>query len=129
MTLGKSLSTTKTGCNLEVHALRDASRLEPLIALISIIGVRLFQLKLIGRNQPDAKAKSRVPSNWLRALKLARPKIKLDGLSVYQFFREIAKLGGFLGRKHDGEPGWQTIWRGYQKLQSIIDAMKITGAT
>jgi hypothetical protein len=119
----------KTGCNLEVHALRDASRLEPLIALISIIGIRLFQLKLIGRNQPDAKAKSRVPSSWLRALKLARPKIKRDDMSVYQFFREIAKLGGFLGRKYDGEPGWQTIWRGYQKLQSILDAMKITGAS
>lgn len=118
----------KTGCNLEVHALRDASRLEPLIALISVIGVRLFQLKLIGRNQPEAKAKSHVPSSWLRALNLARPKIKLTGMSVYQFFREIAKLGGFLARKHDGEPGWQTIWRGYQKLQSILDGMKIVGA-
>ncbi len=118
----------KSACNLEEHALRDASRLEPLIALISIIGVRLLQLKLIGRNQPDAKAKSHVPSSWLRALKLARPKINLAGMSVYQFFREIAKLGGFLGRKHDGEPGWQTIWRGYQKLRSLLDAMKILGA-
>jgi Transposase Tn5 dimerisation domain len=119
----------KTGCNLEVHALRDASRLEPLIALISVISVRLFQLKLIGRNQPAAKANSHVPSSWLRALKLARPRIKLTGMSVYQFFREIAKLDGFLGRKHDGEPGWQTIWRGYQKLQSLLEAMKIVRAT
>lgn len=69
-----------------------------------------------------------MPGSWLRALKLARPKINLAGMSVYQFFREIAKLGGFLGRKHDGEPGWQTIWRGYQKLRSLLDAMKILGA-
>ncbi|MCU0720161.1 MAG: hypothetical protein MUC83_10700 [Pirellula sp.] len=74
-----------------------------------------------------AKAKTRVPSSWLCALKLARPKIKRDGMSVYQFFREIANLGGFLGRKHGREPGWQTIWRGYQKHQSVLDAMKITG--
>ncbi|MHB9077772.1 MAG: IS4 family transposase, partial [Pirellulaceae bacterium] len=32
------------------------------------------------------------------------------------FFRELAGLGGFLGRKSDGEPGWQTIWRGFDKL-------------
>lgn len=118
----------KTGCSLEIHALRDASRLEPLIALVSVIGVRLLQLKLVGRNQPDAKAKSHVPSSWLRALKLARPRITLSGMSVYEFFRELAKLGGFLGRKHDGEPGWQTIWRGYQKLQSLLDGMRLAGA-
>lgn len=118
----------KTGCSLEAHALRDASRLEPLIALVSVIGVRLLQLKLIGRNQPDAKASSHVPSSWIRVLKLARPRVKATGMSVHEFFRELAKLGGFLGRKHDGEPGWQTIWRGYQKLQSLLDGMRLAGA-
>ena len=115
----------KTGCNIESHALRDASRLEPLIALISVIGIRLLQLKLIGRNQPNAQAKSHVPGSWLRVLKLARPKVRLTNMSVYEFFRELAKLGGFLGRTHDGEPGWQTIWRGYQKIQSLLDGMRL----
>jgi len=118
----------KSGCSLEVHALRDASRLEPLIALVSVIGIRLFQLKLIGRSQPDAKAGTHVPTSWLRCLKLARPRVRLTGMSVYAFFRELAKLGGFLGRKHDGEPGWQTIWRGYRKLQSLLDGMRLAGA-
>jgi hypothetical protein len=27
----------------------------------------------------------------------------------------VARLGGFLARKHDGMPGWQTIWRGWQR--------------
>lgn len=118
----------KSGCSLEIHALRDSKRLEPLIGLISVIGVRLFQLKLIGRSQPEAKAKTHVPASWLRCLKLARPKVKLTEMSVYEFFRELAKLGGFLGRKHDGEPGWQTIWRGYRKLQSLLDGMRLVGA-
>jgi hypothetical protein len=48
-------------------------------------------------------------------------------MTVYEFFRELAKMGGFLGRKGDGEPGWQTIWRGFQKLQSILDAMRLIG--
>ena len=33
--------------------------------------------------------------------------------------RLIAQLGGFLGRKHDGEPGPQTIWRGLRRLSDL----------
>ncbi len=33
--------------------------------------------------------------------------------------RMVAELGGFLGRKGDGEPGAQTLWRGLQRLDDI----------
>ncbi|MBP5976460.1 hypothetical protein HW132_27965 [Brasilonema sp. CT11] len=33
--------------------------------------------------------------------------------------RAIARLGGFIGRKSDGPPGWQTLWRGWNRLQDI----------
>ncbi len=115
----------KTGCAIENHALRTADRLEPLIALISVIGIRLIQLKLLGRSQKEAKAATHVPSSWLKCLKLARPKLHITGMTVYAFFRELAKLGGFLGRKGDGEPGWQTVWHGYKKLQSLLDGMRL----
>jgi hypothetical protein len=115
----------KTGCSVELHALRTADRLEPLIGLISVIGTRLIQLKLVGRSQPEAKAATHVPSSWLKCLKLARPKLKMTGMSVYIFFRELAKLGGFLGRKGDGEPGWQTVWHGYKKLHALLDGIRL----
>lgn len=115
----------KTGCSIERHALRTADRLQPLIGLISVIGIRLLQLKLIGRNQPKARAATHVPTSWLKCLKLARPKTNLTGMTVYEFFRELAKFGGFLGRKGDGEPGWQTIWRGFNKLQLLLDGMQL----
>ena len=41
-------------------------------------------------------------------------------LTVNQFYRELAKLGGFIGRKSDGQPGWITIWRGWEKLNLMI---------
>ena len=41
--------------------------------------------------------------------------------TVHQAIRWIAKLGGFLGRKSDGEPGLTTIWRGWQRLRDIAD--------
>ena len=30
-------------------------------------------------------------------------------------------LGGFLGRKGDGEPGAQSLWRGLQRLDDITE--------
>lgn len=117
----------KTGCGIEQHALRTADRLEPLIGLISVVAIRLFQLKLIGRNDNETPAKGHVPSLWLEYLGYLRPQLVPDELTVYAFFRELAKLGGFLARKGDGEPGWETIWRGYRELQSLLDAAKRLG--
>ena len=115
----------KSGCSIERHALRTKERLEALMGLITIVGVRLFQLKTFAKHEPEAKAQKRVPSTWLKALKALKPRINLTTLTIYEFFRELAKLGGFLGRKHDGEPGWQTIWRGYKKLHLIVKGMQL----
>ena len=117
----------KSGCGIEDHALQTAARMEPLIALIAVVGIRLFQLKLIGRKLPNVKAKSYIPPSWLTSLTLLRPKLSVCNLTVYEFFRELAKLGGFLGRKSDGEPGGQTMWRGYKKMQTALDVLQKTG--
>ena len=51
----------KTGCSIERHALRTKERLDALMALISVIGVRLLQLKTFAKHEPESKAKNRVP--------------------------------------------------------------------
>jgi hypothetical protein len=45
-------------------------------------------------------------------------KVKLK--TVKDFWRSLARMGGFIGRKSDGEPGWQTIWKGYKRLQDML---------
>ena len=37
-----------------------------------------------------------------------------------QAARWIAQLGGFLGRRHDGDPGVTVMWRGLQRLFDIV---------
>jgi len=34
-------------------------------------------------------------------------------------------LGGFLGRKGDGEPGVKVLWRGWTRLQDIVETWKL----
>jgi hypothetical protein len=38
--------------------------------------------------------------------------------------RLIARLGGFLGRKRDGEPGVKTIWLGLQRVMDFAAGIK-----
>jgi hypothetical protein len=37
----------------------------------------------------------------------------------------IARLGGFLARKSDGDPGWIAIWRGWHNLMRMLRGVEI----
>ena len=39
--------------------------------------------------------------------------------TLREAIRRVASLGGFLGRKSDGDPGTQTLWLGLQRLDDI----------
>lgn len=111
----------KTGCSVEDRQLHAAQRLEALVGLTSVAAVRLLQLKSLARVQPDLPAARVVPRVWLRMLKLARKNLTcVHDLTVGQFYRQVAMLGGFLARKGDGEPGWITLWRGWEKLNTYV---------
>jgi hypothetical protein len=44
--------------------------------------------------------------------------------SVLTFYRHVARLGGHQNRKCDGFPGWITLWRGWMKLQLMVDGYR-----
>jgi Transposase DNA-binding/Transposase Tn5 dimerisation domain len=110
----------KTGMRVEARQLKTSQRLEAMMGLMSVAAVRLFQLKGEARTAPERPAEQVVPPKYVRALKAVRKLGSSMELTVGRFFRELAKLGGFLGRRRDGEPGWITIWRGWEKLQTMI---------
>jgi hypothetical protein len=103
----------KTGCQVESRQYQTRSRLEAVAGLLSVVAVRLVQLKHAARECPDEPAEVRVPREWLDMLRSLR---KRPIVSIRDFVRELAGLGGHLGRKGDGEPGWITLWRGLDKL-------------
>ncbi|HEX7375799.1 MAG TPA: IS4 family transposase [Pirellulales bacterium] len=65
-------------------------------------------MKTIARQNPECAAARVVPKDWLRAVPLLLKKHRPIH-TVRDFIRALVQLGGFLGRKGDGEPGWQTI--------------------
>jgi len=117
----------KTGCKAECSAMKTADRLETEIGMTSVVAVRILSLKLIARDQPKTNAKGYVPATWIAVLLKYRPSLQATKreLTVYRFIRELAKLGGFNDRKSDGEPGWQSIWRGMHRLTWLTKGMRL----
>jgi hypothetical protein len=110
----------KTGCRLEERRYETAKRLEVVTGMLSILAVRLLQLKTVARDEPERPAEEVVPKSWITMLQRLRKRPSKNIATVREFYRDMAKLGGFLGRKSDGEPGWITIWRGFEKLHLCL---------
>ena len=106
----------KSGAGVEDSQLERADRLEPLIAILAVVAVRLLSTKMLARSRPESfEAAASFGPEMLALLekKLGAPK---GGWTNHNVIIATARLGGFLARKHDGMPGWQTIWRGWQRL-------------
>jgi hypothetical protein len=113
----------KTGCQIEDMQFTAAARLEPAIALLSVVAVTLLALREASR-RPDAKtrrATTLLASEYVEALSAWRYPTIRDDLTVHEFFYALARLGGHQNRKSDRRPGWLVIWRGWTKLQSMTD--------
>jgi hypothetical protein len=109
----------KNGCKEEARRFETAARMEACLAILSVLAVRIFQLRTALDAQPDEPAEQVATAAEIQVLQ-ALHKQDSRSLSVREFVRGVAKLGGFLGRKHDGNPGVLTLWRGYQRLQNML---------
>ena len=88
--------------------------------MLSIVAVRLLQWKTIAVKEPDRPAATVVPHGWLQMLHVLSGSKRKQIVTARDFLRALAGLGGHLGRKSDGEPGWITIWRGFNKLHLLL---------
>lgn len=112
----------KSGCKVEDCRLKTADRLQNYIALMNVVAWRLLWLTYINRAEPNLPCTAILTtveweSLYMRIHKTAQLPESVP--TVRQAVRWIAQLGGFLGRKGDGEPGVVVIWRGWQRLQDL----------
>lgn len=115
----------KTGVGIEHSQLESAAALRNLLAILAIVAIRLLRLKLIGRSNPRQSITAEdIPLAGVLLLekKYGLPK---EGWTCRQVLRHIARLGGFLARTGDGEPGWLTLWRGWSRFALMLEGAQL----
>jgi hypothetical protein len=113
----------KTGCQIEDMQFTTVARLEPAIALLSIVALTLLDLRDASR-RPEAKtrcATTLFAREYVEVLSVRRYGEIRRNLTIHDFFYALARLGGHQNRKRDLQPGWLVLWRGWTKLQAMLD--------
>lgn len=121
----------KTG-GTQVEDLRMQSRdnLERMIVILAFIATRIQQLRCYGNQAEQAKSVSceSVLSPlawkilWLKTEKTQPPK---QAPSVHWAYLRLGKLAGWNDSKRTGIVGWERLWEGWFKLQTILDGYQL----
>lgn len=125
--------TLKSGCRIEQRQLGQADRIEACLAIDLVVAWRIYYLNKLGREVPQAPCTVYFEeAEWksLMVFTTKNPVPPAQPPTLREAIRRVASLGGFLGRKSDGEPGTQTIWIGLQRLDDIVNMWRVmTDAT
>ena len=111
----------KSGCGVEELQLETAPRIEKALAVYCIVAWQILFLTYEARNNPNISCENYFTRDeWISCYIYLRKKtIPEKAPTLKEFISIIAQLGGFLGRKGDGDPGVKVIWRGLKTLNII----------
>lgn len=117
----------KTGCDIESMQFTHQSRLEPMIALQSVVALMLLNLRDASR-QPDAQttlATELVAQEYVNVLSAWRHGESRHDWTAHDFYLALARLGGHQNRRRDKRPGWIVLWRGWTSLQLLVTGSQL----
>jgi hypothetical protein len=118
----------KSGCRIEQRQLESFERLCKLFTVYAVIAWRILYATMLARVVPDIACTAILSDDEWQALycRIHRsPTPPATAPPLRQAVRWIAKLGGFIGRASDGEPGTQTLWKGFQELLPMTEMYRI----
>ncbi len=117
----------KSGCEIEKLQNRTAERIQKLILVYSIISVRILGMTYLARQCPDEPCTMFLEDEEWKVLYCIANRTSTASQTVptiKEAVSYLAKLGGFLGRKGDGEPGAKVIWKGLNELHTVLKHYK-----
>lgn len=118
----------KSGCRIEQRQLESFERLRRLLTVYAVIAWRILYCTMLARLVPDMACTAILNDDEWQALYCRihhNPVPPAIPPPLRQATRWIAQLGGFIGRRSDGEPGAQTLWKGFQELIAMTEMYRI----
>lgn len=116
--------TLKSGCRIKDRQLGTADRLESCLGVDMVVAWRIYHLTMLGREVPDTPCTAFFEDLEWKALCCYVNKNPIppdEPPSLKQAVFMVGAIGGHLGRKGDGFPGTQTMWRGLQRLETATE--------
>jgi hypothetical protein len=114
----------KTGCQIERSQLSDREDTETLLGFVAPIAVRLLQLRQAVRQTSERLAVEEVDPLMVEVL-AQKQQIDSQSMTLSTFWLLVARLGGFQGRKGDGNPGWRTLWWGWRYVSDLTEGARL----
>ena len=105
----------KTGVGLEDRQFESFDVHTTFLAFATIVSWKILALRSAARALEAPPSASALTPTQLTVLRAMSPRLP-EHPTARDALRAIAGLGGFMGRKGDGEPGWRTIWWGFERL-------------
>lgn len=113
----------KSGCQIEHRQLETAARLRRILMMDLIVAWRILLLSKVSRQNPEVSATEwLLEKEWKVLWVHVKKQPAKDPPTLHQAVRWIGQLGGFIGRKSDGEPGPIVLWRGLLRLHDLVHA-------
>jgi hypothetical protein len=112
----------KAGLRVEERQLRAAHRIQSCLAIDMVVAWRIYYLVHLSRETPDVPCTVYFEDNEWKALLCRTKGIVIPPKQIptlREITRLLATLGGFIGRKCDGEPGAKSLWLAIQRLDDI----------
>lgn len=110
----------KSGCRIEDRQLGTAATIQACLAIDMVVAWRIHWLTMQGRETPEMSCDVILKEEEWQVLCVHRTgRVPSEPPPLREAIRMIAALGGFLGRKGDGEPGTTAMWLGLQKLENM----------
>jgi hypothetical protein len=120
--------TLKSGCRIKDRQLSTADRIEACLGVDMVVAWRIYHLTMLGRETPKVPCTVFFKDIEWKALCCYAQRTPLAPQkppTLGQAMLMVGALGGHLGRKGDGPPGTQVLWRGIQRLDTATEMYSI----
>jgi Transposase DNA-binding/Transposase Tn5 dimerisation domain/Transposase DDE domain len=114
----------KTGCLLEDRCLQTVEAMCNLLAILTPTAMRLLWLRQTAQLAPDTPATEVISQEVIQVV-LHLDKRPKATLTAKDLWHTIARFGGYLGRKSDPPPGWQTLWKGWIRVLMVLEGVHL----
>jgi len=113
----------KSGCEIEKRQLQTWERMEVLLSVYSVIAWKVLELRELARGDDSVDPEDLLSEAERAVLETKFPELHEQSGKAYAV--HVAKLGGYLDRGSDPPPGWETMWKGLQKLRMWAEGYEL----